>query len=113
MLGNLVYRRKRKKPGGKNNMKLINIFNKYCNRNQCTCWIDKLGKTNWGSCCTEHDQDIIHARTKSSFEADRKLFKCVWTKPGILSKIIAPIMFIFVTPMSYCFWTFYYKNGEK
>ncbi len=80
---------------------------KFCNRNKCTCWFDKLGKLDWTECCQEHDDNIILGRTKNSFEADRKLWKCVAKR----SKIMATIMYIGVTPMSYIFWKLY-RSGK-
>jgi hypothetical protein len=90
-------------------------FDDLCNKNKCTCWfdgIDSLG-IHWGDCCEEHDQDIIQGRTKSSFEADRKLCKCVASKSKVLAKIIAVIMWIGVTPMAYFAWKGYRKGKLK
>lgn len=87
-------------------MTLRERFDKYCNQKACTCWFDSLFKKDWSSCCKEHDLDIEYRRTQSSFEADVKLFKCVWK----VCKPMAVVMFIGVVPMSWVAWK-YYKNG--
>ena len=77
------------------------MINKLCERGQnCTCFVDKIGKYYHGDCCKLHDfnyqkQHITRAK------ADKKFFNCLRKKTD---DIIAFLMYLGVRSFGWIFW---------
>jgi hypothetical protein len=52
-------------------MKLIN----WCNRNHCTCFVDRFFGTYLGNCCKQHDKD--YESTIKRKTADKRFYVCL------------------------------------
>jgi hypothetical protein len=50
---------------------------------------------NYRDCCVEHDRDYYFGGTsKERWSSDKRLYKCVRSKPGWQNKLIAPLMWV-------------------
>ena len=58
--------------------KIKEKLDKKCNKNDCTCFIDKLFSKRWGKCCKAHDIAYIHNFEKKSKEQiDLEFLECL------------------------------------
>lgn len=57
---------------------------------------------NYVDCCRVHDRDYYRGGSgKDRLAADRRLFKCVFSKKGWQNKIAAPLMWLGVTTSAF------------
>ena len=66
-------------------------FNRFCNKNKCTCFIDRLFNKDWSQCCQKHDDDYSKLKKdQSTKRADLKFLSCLKNKTW---KTLAYVMY--------------------
>lgn len=88
------------------------FFDKKCNKNDCTCFIDRLFSKSWGKCCKRHDDGYIHNfEKKTKDEIDLEFLECLETNTW---KWLARIMYYVVanSKIAKNYWE-RYRNADK
>ena len=88
-------------------------FDKRCNKNDCTCFIDRLFNKDWGKCCKRHDIGYISNFENKTKEAiDSEFYECLKLNTW---KWLAWIMYIAVAkvPLAQTYFDKYEKMRKK
>jgi hypothetical protein len=85
---------------------ILNLFNRKCNKNHCTCWFDKFKKWDWAECCKKHDAQYINRKyhTKTKWQVDKEFYYCISSKT---CKLYGAIMWLGQNLFSWYYWRMY------
>ena len=89
------------------------IFDKFCNRNYTTCFIDQCCGKNWGKCSKRHDIGYISNFENKTKEAiDLEFYECLKLNTW---KWLAWLMYIAVSkvPLAKTYFDQYEKMRKK